>query len=164
MSVNALSRLLEAVAKAIKHATAMLTILAIELFQARRDAAIASSKFLMDHSCHELRIAPINFQQLFDNKVKEFAKSNFEAQQHRFLASYTSNTNLQQQKSSYLATGPFRKPRQLTKASRPKQNQPYRSKNQSQSYMLNTKKDFPKRGRNILLFPSSKPASSSTKF
>ena len=37
MSVNALSRLLEAVAKSVKHATAMSTILAIELFQARSD-------------------------------------------------------------------------------------------------------------------------------
>ena len=34
MSVNALSRLLEVVAKSIKHATAMSTILAVELFQA----------------------------------------------------------------------------------------------------------------------------------
>ena len=87
--------LFEAVAKSIKHATAMSTILAIELFQARREAAIASSKFLMDHSSHELRNAPINSQQLFDNKVKEVAKSNFEAQQHSFLTSSASNTNLQ---------------------------------------------------------------------
>ena len=35
---------LEAVAKSIKHATAMSTILSTELFQARRDAAIATSK------------------------------------------------------------------------------------------------------------------------
>ena len=59
MSVNALSRLLEALAISVKHAIAMLTILAIELFQARRDAAIASSKLLLDHFNHELRNAPI---------------------------------------------------------------------------------------------------------
>ena len=59
-------------------------LLAIELFQARRDAAVASSKFLMDHSSHELRDAPTNSQQLFDNKVKEIAKSNFETQQQIF--------------------------------------------------------------------------------
>ena len=58
MSVNALSRLLEAVAKSIKHATAMSTILATELFQARRDAAIATSKLLLENSSHELRNAP----------------------------------------------------------------------------------------------------------
>ena len=40
MSVNALSRLFEAVAKSVKHATAMSTILAIELFQARCDTSI----------------------------------------------------------------------------------------------------------------------------
>ena len=160
MSVNALSRLLEAVAKSIKHATAMSTILAIELFQARRNAAVASSKFLKDHFSHELRNAPINSQQLFDSKVKEVAKSNFEAQQHRFLAS-ACNTNLQQQKSSYSATGPFRKPKQPTKASSPKQNQRYRSKNQSQSYVPNTKKDLPKRSSYIRQLPSSKPVLSS---
>ena len=134
MSVNALSILLEAVAKSVKHATAMSTILAIELFQARSDTVIASSKLLLDHSSHELRNHPINSQQLFDNKVKEVAKSNYEA-----------TTNIQQQKSSYSASGLFRKPGQPTKSYRPKQNQLYRSKNQSQSYMSNTKKDFLRR-------------------
>ena len=165
MSVNALSRLLEAVAKSVKYAIAMSTILAIELFQARLDIAIASYKLLLDRSSHELRSAPINSQQLFDNKIKEDAKSNYEVQQHRFLVSSTSNTNIQQQqKSSYLATGLFKKPRQPTKSYRLKQNQPYRPKNQSQSYMSNTKKDFSKRSSNTKQFPSSKPASFSIKF
>ena len=44
MSVSALSRLLEEVARSIKHATTMSTILAIELFHARHDAVLASSK------------------------------------------------------------------------------------------------------------------------
>ena len=44
MSVQALSRLLEAVAKSIKHAAAMSTILATEVFQARHDAVLATSK------------------------------------------------------------------------------------------------------------------------
>ena len=87
MSVVALSRLLEAVAKSIKHATAMSTLLTTELFQARRDAALASSKLLLDNSTYELRNAPINSKSLFDGRIKEIAKSNFEAQQQRFLAS-----------------------------------------------------------------------------
>ena len=164
MSFSALSRLLEAVAKSIKHATAMSTILAIELFQAQRDAAIASSKILLDYSSHALRNVPINSQLLFHNKIKRVAKSNLEAQQHGFLASYTNNLAMQPQKSSYTATSPFRKPRQPTKSSRPKQNQPYRSNNQSQSFMSNTRKDFPKRSSNVGQFPSCKPDSSSTKF
>ena len=90
----ALSRLLEAVAKSIKHAcTAMSTILATELFQARRDTALASSKLLLENSCYELRIAPIKAKPLFDNKIKEFAKANYEVQQQRFLASSSINTN-----------------------------------------------------------------------
>ena len=70
VSVIALSRLLEAVAKSVKHATAMSTILGIELF---------SSKLLLDNFSHELRNAPISSQQLFDNKVKDVAKSIYEA-------------------------------------------------------------------------------------
>ena len=89
--------------------SSMSNILAITLFQAWHDTAIASSKILKDHSSQELRNASINSQQLFDSKVKEAAKSNLEAQQNRFLASFANNINLQQQKSSYSATGPFKK-------------------------------------------------------
>ena len=136
----------------------MSTILAIELFQARCDAAIASSKLLLNNSCHELRNAPINSQQLFDKKI---AKSNYEAQQHRFLASSISNANIQQQQnSSFSATGLFKKPRQPTISYRPKQNQLYRSKTQSQSYTSNTKKDFSKRSSNTKQFPSSQSSES----
>ena len=77
MSVTALSRLLEAVDKSIRHSTEMSTILATELFQARHDA-IATSKVLLENSGYELRNALINAKTLFDNKVKEFAKSNYE--------------------------------------------------------------------------------------
>ena len=50
MSGPALSRLLEAVAKSIKHTTAMSTILVTEIFQARRDAVLAMSKLLLENS------------------------------------------------------------------------------------------------------------------
>ena len=62
----ALSRLLEDVAKFIKHATAMSTILATELFQARRGAALATSKLLPENSSYELR----NAKTLFGNERK----------------------------------------------------------------------------------------------
>ena len=167
MSVSALSRLLEAVAKSIKHATATSTILALELFQARRDAAISSSELLLVHSSHELRNAPIYSQQLFDSKVKEVAKSNYKVQQHRFLASSTNNnTNVQQQKNHHtrlqVHSESLDSPQNFIDLN--KKNQLYRSKNQSQSFMSNTKKDFPKRSNNIKQFPSSKHVSSSTKF
>ena len=42
---------------------------------------------LLDNSSHELRNAPINSRQLFDNKIKEEAKSYYEVQQHRFFSS-----------------------------------------------------------------------------
>ena len=54
MSVQALLRQIEAVAKFIKHATAMSTILITEIFQARRDAVLATSKLLLDNPNHEL--------------------------------------------------------------------------------------------------------------
>ena len=49
MSVTALSRLLEAVAKSTKHDTTMSTILATEIFQARCDAVLVTSKLLLEN-------------------------------------------------------------------------------------------------------------------
>ena len=164
MSVAALSRLLEAVAKSIKHATAMSTLLTTELFQARRDTALASSKLLLDNSTYELRNAPINSKSLFDGRIKEIAKSNFEAQQQRFLAS----TSIQSQSHSYKPPSQsraFKIPKYPSKqtTSRPKPTQSYRSKNIPQSSSSHIKKDNIKRTGNIRQFPSSKPASSSAR-
>ena len=55
----------------IKHATAMSCILSTELFQARRDTALATSKLLLENSYYELRNSPINANSLFDNKIRE---------------------------------------------------------------------------------------------
>ena len=108
MSVPALSRLLEAVVKSIKHATAMSTILATEIFQARRDAVLAKSKLSVDNSNHELRNTLINSKNLFRNKINEIAKGNFEAQQHRYLATSSVATTMQQQKVTYPAPPVFK--------------------------------------------------------
>ena len=53
MSVTALSRLLEAVAKSIKHSTAMSTIFTTQIFQARCAAALASPKLHLDNSSYD---------------------------------------------------------------------------------------------------------------
>ena len=143
----------------------MSTILATELFQARCDVALANSKFLLENSCYKLRNALIYAKSLFDNKIKEVAKGNYEAQQQRFLASSSTNTNIQQQqKMAYSAPTAFKSPRQPNKPSKPKQAQPYRPKSQSQSFSSSTRKDYSKRSGNTKQFPSSKHASSSTKF
>ena len=153
MSVPAPSRLLEAVAKSIRLSVAMSTFLATELFQARREAAIATSKLLLDNSGYKLWNAPINAKTLFGYKIKEVAKSNYGTQQQRFLASSSTNTN-QQQRASYSAT----KAKLPNKCSRPKQFQIYRSKTQTQSFTSGTRKDFNKRSSNYKQFPSSKQA------
>ena len=75
MSMPALLRLLEAVAKFIKHAMAMSTILAKEIFQARRDAVLAMSKILLDNSNHELLNAPINSKTLFVTKFRKLPRA-----------------------------------------------------------------------------------------
>ena len=118
----------------------MSTILATELFQARHDAAVATSKLLLENSGYELSNAPINAKTLFDNKIKEVAKANYEVQQRRFLASFSTITNVQQQKSSYSASGTFKRPRQLSNSARPKQTKLYRTKTQTQSFTIGTKK------------------------
>ena len=83
----------------------MSTLSITEIFQARHDAALASSKLLLDNSSFELRNAPINSTTLFDGRIEETAKFNFEAQQQRFLAS----TSIQSQSRSF-------KPSNLTRA------------------------------------------------
>ena len=136
----ALSRLLEAVAKSIKHATAMSTILATEIFHARHDAVLATSKILLDISNHELRNVPMNSTILFGNKIKEVAKGNFKAQQQRFLATSSVTSNMQQQQKVTYPTPPvFKRPKQPTKSSRLQQTQSYRPKSQTQSYSSNKK-------------------------
>ena len=122
ISAPALSRLLEAIAKSIKHATAVSVILATEIFQARRDAVLATSKILLVNSNHELWNVPINSTTLFGNKIKEVAKGNFEAQQQRFLAiSSVASTMQQQQKVTYMTPPVFKRLKQPTKFSRPQQ-------------------------------------------
>ena len=75
MSVQALSRLLETVAKSIKHATAMSTILATEIFQARPDGVLAISNVLLENSSQELRNAPINSKTLFGNRLRKLPRA-----------------------------------------------------------------------------------------
>ena len=144
MPVAALSRLLEAAGKSIKHATAMSTILATEIFQAKCDSALANSKLLLENSSDELRNALINSKTLFDGKIKEVAKANYEAKQQRFLVSTSSSTAIQHQKP--LATSrAFNIPEVPTKPSRTKQTQPYRTKTHTQSFTSSNRKDFTKR-------------------
>ena len=165
MSVPALSRLLEAVANSIKHATATATstILATEIFQARQYAVLATSKILLDNSNHELRNVPINSKTLFGNKIREVAKGNFEAQQQRFLATSSAASTIQQEKVTYPAPPVFKRLKQPTKSSVPQQTQPYRPKSQTQSFS-SRRKEYAKRSGNQKQFPSSKQTSSSTKF
>ena len=148
MSVTALSRLFEAVAKSIKHATAMSTLLTTEIFQARRDTALASLKLLLDNSSYELRNAPINSKTLFAGRIKEVARSNYEAQQQRFLNSTSTHTQPRFQKPSNPSRA-FKIPKFPAKQTRPKSTS-------------SIKKDQSKRTGNVRQFPSSKPASSST--
>ena len=121
-------------------------------------------KILLDNSNHELRNAPMNSKTLFGNKIKEVARGSFEAQQQRFLATSSVITTMQQQKKvTYPAPPVFKRLKQPTKSSRPQQTQSYRPKSQTQSYS-SSRKEYAKRSGNQKQFPSSKQASSSTKF
>lgn len=86
----------------------------------------------------------MNSQVLFDNKIKEVAKSNFD----RFSAFSANIANIQLTKTSYTSTGSFRKSKSPTKSFKPKSNEPYEPRNQSQSSASNVGKDFPTRMTN----------------
>ena len=141
----------------------MSTILAMEIFQARCDVVLATSKILLDNSNHELRNIPINSKTLLGNKIREVAKGSFEAQQQRFFATFSAATTIQQQKVTYLAPPIFKRQKQPIKSSRPQQMQSYRPKSQTQSFS-SSRKEYAKRSGNQKQFPSSKQASSATKF
>ena len=162
MSVQALSRLLEAVAKSIKHTTAMSMILAMKIFQARRDAALDTSKLLLENSSYELCNAPINSKTLFGNKIRKLPgailRPSSKGSWHHPRLPLTYN-----KKVSNSAPLVFKRPKQPTKPARPKQMQSYRPKSQTQSYS-SIKIDYAERSGNPKQFPSSKQASSSTKF
>ena len=64
---------------------------------------------------------------------------------------------------TYLAPPVFKKPKQPTKPSRPQQTQLYRPKIRH-SHTHQVEKNYAKRSGNLKQFPSSKQASSSTKF
>ena len=126
----------------------MSTILATEILQARRDAILATSKVLLGNSNHELRNSPINSKTLFDNKIREVAKTNFEAQQQKFLAtSSVASTMQHQQKVTYPAPPAFKRPKQPPKPSRLQQSPSFRPKSQTKSYPPN-RKEYAKRSGN----------------
>ena len=158
-SVTALSRLLEAVTKSTRHAIAMPTILTTEIFQAKRDAALASSKLLLDNSSYELRNVPINSKTLFAGRIKEVAEANYEAQQQRFLASTSSSQPQLHHQKPLNPPGAFKVPKYPVKQTRPKPTQMYRPKT-PQSITASNKKDYSRRTGIVLQYLSSKPASS----
>ena len=128
----------------------------------RRDSALAYSKLLLENSSYELRNAPINSKTLFNGKIKEVAKANYEAQQQRFLASTSSNTALQHQKP--LATSrAFKILKVPTKVSRTNKHN-HTGQKHKQSFTSSNRKDFTKRSSNSKQFPSSKIVSFSTRF
>ena len=106
----------------------MSTILALEIFQARRDVVLATSKILLDNSKHALQNTPINSKTLFGNRIKEVAKGNFEAKNQKFLATSSVATTIQQQQNmTYPAPPVFKRLKQPTKPSRPQQTQPWKA-------------------------------------
>ena len=162
MSVTALSRLLKAVAKSIRHSIAMLTILATELFQARHDTAIATSKLLLENSGYELWNAPINAKSLFSNKIRKLLNLIMKCNNRESWP--LPHPILTNNKKHLIRLQEHLKYPNCQTSSRPKQSQTYRSKTQTQSFTSGIRKDFNKRSSNSKQFLSSKQASSSTKF
>ena len=118
----------------------MSTILATELFQARRDAALATSKLLLENSCYELRNAPLMPNLYLTIKSRKLprviTKPNSKASWHLPQPIQTYNNQ-----------------RRLIRLQ-----QSHRPKSQSQSLSSGTRKDS-KRSGNTKQFPSFKHAS-----
>lgn len=82
-----LKRLLSSIVSCLKHSSSMAVILAVELLQARREAAIERSKILTEATKTKLRSVPISAESLFGGMITDFQKLNSESQQQSFIAS-----------------------------------------------------------------------------
>ena len=82
-----LNRLLNSIVSCLKHSSSMAVILAVELLQARKEAAIEWSNILTEATKNKLRSVPISSESLFDSQVAALQKSNSESQQQSFIAS-----------------------------------------------------------------------------
>ena len=78
-----LERLLSSIVSCLKHSSTMAVILAVELMQARREAAIEGSKILTEATKNKLRSVPIFSESLFGGQIAALQKS----QQQSFIAS-----------------------------------------------------------------------------
>ena len=82
-----LKRLLSSIVTCLKHSSSMSVVLAVELLQARREAAIDKSKILTETKKSKLRSVPISAESLFGGKIAELQKLNSDSQQQSFIAS-----------------------------------------------------------------------------
>ena len=88
-----LKRLLSSIVTCLKHSSSMSVVLAVELLQARREAAIDKSKILTETTKSKLRSVPISAESLFGGKIAELQKLNSDAQQQSFIASSVEQSN-----------------------------------------------------------------------
>ena len=88
-----LKRLLSSIVTCLKHSSSMSVVLAVELLQARREAAIDKSKILTETTKSKLRSVPISAESLFGGKIAELQKLNSDSQQQSFIASSVAQSN-----------------------------------------------------------------------
>lgn len=93
LDANLLKRMLSSLVNCLKHSSSMAVVLATELLQTRREAAIEKSKILTDTAKDKLRSVPISAEALFGGQVAEIQKSNSESQQQKFIASSLASGN-----------------------------------------------------------------------
>ncbi|MEW8547330.1 MAG: hypothetical protein AB2693_27800 [Candidatus Thiodiazotropha sp.] len=93
LDANLLKRMLSSLVNCLKHSSSMAVVLATELLQSRREAAIEKSKILTDTAKDKLRSIPISTETLFGGQVAEIQKTNSESQQQKFIASSIASGN-----------------------------------------------------------------------
>ena len=164
LNPNMLSRLLESLAMSIKHSVSLASCLTIELQQARRDAAIHSSKILTDEAKTELRGTPFVNETLFGGQINEVYQRNAEIRRNELITNTLCSTSKKQTSATATSSKPsFTKPLPPKK---PKQsvNSPKSSHTPNPS-RPSRGGSFRGLGRgNRGGFPSSRGASSSKKF
>ena len=126
---NMLSMILESLSMAIKHSVSLASILTIQVQQARRDAAIHSSKILLDQAKDDLRNIPFANDTLFGGRINDIYQQNAEARRNELINNTICSAPKKQipsstatgKKSTFTKPHPPKKPKSTISTSKPPQ-------------------------------------------
>lgn len=153
LNPTVLKRILQSLAISVRHAVGFSSVLAAELFNARRDATIASGKSLCDEAKAILKRVPLNSDTLFGGSLEEVRQKDAHFKKENLVdsASYNGKKQFVPPKSSQ------QEKKFQGKQNPPKRNQPPLKKpRQDNSKSFNPPSSKPSSGKDNTKYPFSR--------